>query len=164
MFIGLIDAQGDAISPKLLARVPAEIVAWSLEYRSEGKIVFVNAKSLRMVAHETVYSTINKIGLFREADDMKPFIPPSDVHEYLGVRKADYMVLEPRALQFTLSFGGGSNQPNVSHLMNMIDNLTDQSLRHLHFIHDVAFTATGDLRVLARNYLREHGGFAGIRR
>jgi hypothetical protein len=160
MFIGLLDAQGKAIPPRMLSRVPAEIVTWSVEC-SENKIVFVNAKSLNMMAHETVHNTINKIGLFREAGDMKSFISPSDVREYSGVRKGDFMVLEPRALQFTFNFS--SNQPDVVHLTDMIDNLTDQSLKHLHFIHDLAYTATGDLRILARKYLRKHGGFIGVR-
>lgn len=161
MFIGLLYDSGEAIPPKVLSRVPAETVNWLAEYRSEDRIVFVNSKNLKLVAHETIHRTISKIALFREVDDMAPFIPPSDVQPYAGVRKTDYMIIAPRALQFTLSFR--SNQPDVVNLTDTIDNLTDTALQHLHFIHDIAFTATGDLRVLARNYLKKHGGFAGIR-
>lgn len=162
MFLGLLHDDGEAVSPKVLSRIPSEDVVWSAEYSSQDTIVFVNSRLIKMFAFKTIHRTISKIAWFREVDDMKPFTPVSDTGSfYHRVRKDDCVVLPPRALQCSLRFR--SNEPNIEDFTDTVDKLTDTTMQHLHFIHDIAFTATGDLRVLARNYLKAHGGFNRVR-
>jgi hypothetical protein len=153
MFFGLVDQLGHAVPPTIVDRVPTEMVVWSVEYSAVNAVRITNVNLLMMRVHADIAHRISKISLFREIDDEKPFAPLFDLrHALRSLAAGDSVCLSERSLELTLRFS--QNEPDIGELTTEIDHLRSDASRHLEFIHKIAFTATGDLRALARNYLQ----------
>lgn len=154
MFIGVLDERGEAIDPAILGRVASEAVTWSVEYKATNSVLITNLNALVMPAYGSVKASATKISMFREIDDLQPFVPVFD----LGgpqIEKGDRIAFEPRSLKLSLNFH--DNRPDIEHVWDEVDAVRDEAAKHLQFIHELAYSANGDLRALARNYLKQVG-------
>jgi hypothetical protein len=157
MFIGMIYENGKAVAPTVLGRVPSEQITWSVEHNATNSVLVTNLNVIVMQAYGNVEASVTKISMFREIDDLQPFVPIFDVSSLPRTRleKGEVIAIGPRSLKLSLNFR--DNRADIDTVWDEVDEVRGEAAKHLQFIHELAYGAQGDLRKLAKDYLKEVG-------